>query len=414
MADANGPPMEHTSPMLQDRAHDVVLFGATGFVGELTAQYLAETMPEGGSWALAGRDQAKLVAVRDRLAERRDHLAKLPLLVADVADAASIRAVAQNARVVITTVGPYLSYGEPLVAACAESGTDYVDLTGEPEFIDLMYVRHHEKAVRSGARIVHACGFDSIPTDLGVLFTLRNLPKDVPVSIDGYVRAHGTFSGGTLASLLTSAARPRAVKEAAQQRRAVEPRPEGRRISSRAGRFERSDAAKAWAVPLPVLDPLVVARSAAGLPDYGPQFRYRHHAAVKHLAVMAGGALGISGLLLAAQVPPLRRAAQRIRKQGDGPDAELREKSWFTTRFVGRAGDARVVTEVSGGDPGYGETAKMLGESALCLAFDEVPRRSGQLTTAVAMGDALISRLVAAGIGFTVCEEPPSGPPSRR
>jgi saccharopine dehydrogenase (NAD+, L-glutamate forming) len=128
---------------------------------------------------------------------------------------------------------------------------------------------------------------------------------------------------------------------------------------------------------------------------------------------VAGGALGISSLLLAAQVPPLRRAAQRIRRPGDGPSPEQRASSWFTTRFVGRAGDVRVVTEVSGGDPGYGETAKMLGESALCLAFDELRETAGQLTTAAAMGDALIDRLSAAGIGFDVYDTPPAGPPSR-
>jgi short subunit dehydrogenase-like uncharacterized protein len=399
--------------MPNDHPHDVVLFGATGFAGELTAQYLARNMPKGGRWALAGRDPAKLERVRERLAETDPRLADLPLLAADATDPASIRDVAKSTRVVISTVGPYISYGEPLVAACAESGTDYVDLTGEPEFVDLMYLRHHATAERTGARIVHGCGFDSIPTDLGVLFTLRQLPKDVPVAIDGFVRAHGTFSGGTLASLLTSAARPASVAATAKRRRAAEPRPAGRRISSRAGRFEWSGAAKAWAVPLPVMDTHVVARSAAALPEYGSDFRYRHHAAVKHLPVVAGGALGISSLLLAAQVPPLRRAAQRIRRPGDGPSPEQRAHSWFTTRFVGRAGDVRVVTEVSGGDPGYGETAKMLGESALCLAFDELPEKAGQLTTAAAMGDALIDRLSAAGIGFDVYDTPPAGPPSR-
>lgn len=400
--------------MSKDRPHDVVLFGATGFVGELTARYLARAMPAGGRWALAGRDPAKLEALRGRLSSIDSALGSLPLLTADVSDGASMRAVAESARVVITTVGPYMAHGEPLVAACAESGTDYVDLTGEPAFVDLMFLRHHETAVHTGARIVHACGFDSIPTDLGVLFTVRQLPKGEPIAIDGFVRAQGTFSGGTLASVLGAASHPKSASDIARQRRAAEPRPGDRRISSRAGKFEHSDAAKAWAVPLPVLDPQIVARSAAALAEYGSDFRYRHHAAVRRLPVVAGAAVGISGLLLAAQVPPLRRAAQRLRKQGDGPSADVRERSWFTTRFAGRAGDVSVVTEVSGGDPGYGETAKMLGESALCLAFDELPKTAGQLTTAAAMGGALIDRLVAAGIGFEVCDTPPSGPPSRR
>jgi saccharopine dehydrogenase (NAD+, L-glutamate forming) len=324
--------------MSEDRPHDVVLFGATGFVGELTARYLAHTMPEGGRWALAGRDPAKLEALCGRLSSLDPALADLPRLTADAADASALRAIAESARVVVTTVGPYMAHGAPLVAACAESGTDYVDLTGEPAFVDLMYLRHHETAVRTGARIVHACGYDSIPTDLGVLFTVRQLPKDGPIAIDGFVRAQGTFSGGTLASLLGAASHPKAAADIAKRRRAAEPRPGDRRISSRAGTFERSDAAKAWAVPLPVLDPQIVARSAAALSEYGPNFRYRHRAAVRHLPVVAGAAVGIGGLLLAAQVPPLRRAAQRLRKQGDGPSADVRERSWFTTRFVGRSG----------------------------------------------------------------------------
>jgi short subunit dehydrogenase-like uncharacterized protein len=397
--------------MSPDRPYDLVLFGATGFVGELTARYLAGHAPAGCRWAVAGRDPAKLAAVRDRLAGQDAALGDLPLLTADVRDAASVRAVAEGTRVLATTVGPYLSYGEPLVAACAEAGTHYLDLTGEPEFVDLMYLRHHETAVRTGARIVHACGYDSIPTDLGVLFTVGLLPSDGPISVDGFVRARGTFSGGTLASFLTSAARQRQTAATARERRAADPRPTDRRISSGPGKFERSAAAGAWAVPLPVLDPLVVARSAAALPQYGPDFRYRHRAAVRHLPVLAGAGAGLGALALAAQVPPLRRAAQRLRAPGQGPDAALRARSWFTTRFVGRGGDVRVVTEVSGGDPGYGETAKMLAESALCLAFDELPSAGGQLTTAAAMGTALIDRLVRAGIGFEVCATPPAGAP---
>src|SRR3954463_5391325 len=189
--------------MPEGREHDVVLFGATGFTGALTAEYLAANAPEGARWALAGRNADKLAALRDRLG------VDVPLLRADVNDADSLRDVAQRAHVVITTVGPYLNYGEPLVAACAEAGTDYVDLTGEPEFVDRMYLRHHERAVESGARIVHACGFDSIPHDLGVLFTVQQLPEGVPLEVRGYVRAGGRPSAGTFHSAVGAMARLR-------------------------------------------------------------------------------------------------------------------------------------------------------------------------------------------------------------
>ena len=154
------------------RDHDVVVLGATGFTGELTAAYLAEHAPAGLRWALAGRSRGRLEAVRARLARIDPALTALPLLEADSSDAGSLRELAESTGVVITTVGPYLQYGEPLVAACAAAGTDYVDLTGEPEFVDRMYLEHHDRAVESGARIVHACGFDSIPHDLGAWFTV--------------------------------------------------------------------------------------------------------------------------------------------------------------------------------------------------------------------------------------------------
>src|SRR6478609_4991001 len=177
-----------------DRDFDLVLFGATGFTGQLTAEYLARHAPDGMRWALAGRSPEKLAKVRSHLATISPALGELELLHADVGDPASLADVAARARVVITTVGPYLSYGEPLVAACAEAGTDYVDLTGEPEFVDRMYDAHHATARRTGARIVHACGFDSIPHDLGAYFTVQQLGATGPVTMRGVARSTGTFS----------------------------------------------------------------------------------------------------------------------------------------------------------------------------------------------------------------------------
>jgi short subunit dehydrogenase-like uncharacterized protein len=169
---------------VSDRPHDVVLFGATGFTGALTAEYLVANAGE-ARVALAGRDREKL--------EKLD--TGLPLLHADAEDPGSLREMAESARVVITTVGPYIKYGEPLVAGCAEAGTDYVDLTGEPEFVDRMYIRHDAMAQETGARIVHCCGFDSIPHDLGVYFTVQQLPEGAPIKVEGFVR-RGTGSSG--------------------------------------------------------------------------------------------------------------------------------------------------------------------------------------------------------------------------
>jgi short subunit dehydrogenase-like uncharacterized protein len=387
------------------RTYDIVLFGATGFTGALTAEYLAAHAPAGCRWALAGRNPAKLEAVRSRLAGTHPGLAELPLLHADATDPASLAEVARSARVVITTVGPYITYGEPLVAACAEAGTDYVDLTGEPEFVDRMYVGYHRLAEETGARIVHACGFDSIPHDLGARFTVLQLPEDSPLRLRGMLRAGGTVSGGTFHSAVTAMSRARQMKQASAARRAEEQRPDGRRVRATARRPHRDPQAGYWLVPLPTIDPLVVKRSAAALDRYGPDFEYAHYAAVRRLPVLVGGVATVGAIAVAAQVPPLRRLLLDRMPQGQGPSEEKREKSWFTMRFIGEGGGRRVFTEVTGGDPGYGETSKMLAESALCLAFDDNPPSAGQVTTAVAMGERLTERLVAAGIVFRVTRE---------
>ena len=387
---------------MPEREFDVVLFGATGFTGGLTAEYLARAVPEGCRWALAGRNPSKLEAVRDRLAATDPALARLPLLHADVTEPASLADVAARARVVITTVGPYVEYGEPLVAACAQAGTDYVDLTGEPEFVDRMYVKYHDQAVATGARIVHACGFDSVPHDLGVLFTVQQLPEGVALRIRGMVRSNASLSGGTFASALGAFSRARQMKQAHADRRRVEPRVEGRRVRTTAKRPHYDRDAGYWLVPLPTIDPFVVRRSAAALDRYGPDFTYSHYAAAKRLPSVVGGIALVGGLAVAAQVPPVRKLLLGRLPQGDGPSEERRAKSYFSVRFIGEGGGRTTYTEVRGGDPGYTETAKMLAESALCLAFDDNPETAGQVTTAVAMGQNLLDRLRRVGLVFTV------------
>jgi short subunit dehydrogenase-like uncharacterized protein len=380
---------------MAQRDYDIVLFGATGFTGALTAEYLARHAPDGLRWAVAGRNRAKLDALSERLG------IDVPLLHADVGDEPSLRSVAESARVVITTVGPYVAYGEPLVAACAAAGTDYVDLTGEPEFVDRMYCRYHEEASRSGARIVHACGFDSIPHDLGVLYTVQQLPEGVPLNVRGFVRAGGRPSGGTFHSAMTAFSRVRETQQAHKERGQMERRENGRRVRLEAKPHRELGY---WAVPMPTIDPQVIARSARALDRYGPDFSYGHYAGVKRLPIAVGGVAGAASLFVAAQIPPVRKALLGRLSPGDGPSESERAKSWFKVRFVGEGGGERVVTMVSGGDPGYGETSKMLAESALCLAQDDLPERSGQLTPAVAMGDKLSARLQSAGIGFEVLE----------
>jgi short subunit dehydrogenase-like uncharacterized protein len=392
------------APMEGSRQYDLVLFGATGFTGGLTADYLAAHAPATMRWAIAGRNRSKLDAVAGRLAAAAPEAPKPDVIVADAADREALREAAESTRVVITTIGPYALYGEPLVAACAAAGTDYVDLTGEPEFVDRMWVEHNAEAEKSGARIVHCCGFDSIPHDLGAYFTVQQLPEGVPLKVHGYVKSNASFSGGTFHSAINGFARARQTLAAAKERRSQEQRPAGREVHAAPARIHHDGSLGGWTVPLPTIDGAVIRRSAAALDRYGPNFTYGHHMVAKHLATVGAiaGGVGTAGLL--AQLPPTRKLLLKMKAPGEGPSEAQRERSWFKVTFVGEGGGKRVVTEVRGGDPGYGETSKMLAESGLCLAFDELPQRSGQLTTAVAMGDALLARLQKAGIEFRVLE----------
>lgn len=389
---------------MAERPYDLVLFGASGFTGEITAEYLARHAPRECRWALAGRNRTKLERVRERLTRINPDCASLPLLHADVTEPESLQTLAASSAVVLTTVGPYSHYGEPLVAACAANGTDYADLAGEPEFVDRMYLNHDATAQRTGARLVHACGFDSVPYDLGAYFTVHQLPGDVPLTVQGEMQARTVISGGTLASALSAFSRARAMLSAARRRRRSERRPGQRRVSLPSWPPRRDPDSRRWLIPFPTLDPQIVGRSATTLPQYGSRFIYRHYVAVRRLPTVVVAGLGMGVLMVLAQIPPLRRGLSTLWSPGRGPSTEQRNRSWFRVRFTGQGGGKTVVTEFAGGDPAYDETAKMLAESALCLAFDDLPATSGQVTTAVAMGDSLLSRLRRAGLTIRVVD----------
>lgn len=401
------------------RRYDVVLFGVTGFTGTLVARYLSAHLPETARWAIAGRNRSKLTAVRHGLPQ--SGVAAAPsVLEADVTDPESMRRMAESARVVITTVGPYLEHGEPVVRACAEAGTDYVDLTGEPEFMDRMYVAHHTTAEKTGARLVHACGFDSVPHDLGAYFTVQQLSAQQitasrrtpgPISMRGVVLSNAMFSGGTIHSALGQLSRPRQLRHAARERRQAEPavphHPETgvpRRARYVPGSPRKDARLGLWLMPLPTCDPIVITRSARASEAYGPDFSYSHYAGMTRARSLVKAATTGTGLMVAAQVGPLRRLIGRRIPRGEGPSPRRRQRSWFTVDFIGEAAETTVHTRVSGGDPGYDETAKMLSEAAMSLAFDENPDVSGQVTTVTAMGDNLLQRLINAGMSFSVVD----------
>lgn len=386
--------------------------GATGFTGRLTAERLAASAPAGLRWAIAGRDAGRLHALTEHLASLGPAGRNVTALTVDVLDVRGVRALADSTAVVASTVGPFQQYGEPLVGACADTGTDYVDITGEREFVDRMWLLHHARAQSTGARLVHSCGFESVPHDLGAWFTVNQLPADEPMSVRGYLRGHGGLSTGTYRSAVRALSRVRHSSAVAASRdRAEQPPAAGsRRVRGLGQRPHRSPDGRGWALPLPTIDPLVVRRSARAMTRYGPDFGYGHYALVPSALTALLAPVSLAAVTAVAQVPQGRDALLRLRPAGAGPGAQQRARSWFSVRFVGSGSGRQVVTEVSGGDPGYGGTATMLAESALCLALDDTPSTAGQVTTVQAMGDQLLSRLRAAGITFTTDSSDPRTP----
>ncbi|CBL46882.1 Hypothetical protein HDN1F_32990 [gamma proteobacterium HdN1] len=407
-------PANLTPPQTRnERPYDIIVFGATGFTGQLTAEYLAaQEAKEGLRWALAGRSLARLEKVRQIILQKSPK-ASPELVICDANDSASLEAMVRQTQVMITTVGPYLNYGEPLVKACVEAGTHYVDLSGEPEFVDKMIYLYDEIARENQTKIVNCCGFDSIPHDLGALFTINALNQlignragTIPVTVEGYVTAKGVFSGGTWHSAIHQFARVRSYYQrrktwiAAFRSRAQD----HRTVKMLAPRIAWIKAFNRYACTFPTIDPQVVCRSARVYPKYGSEFRYGHHVLAKSPFRLAAGIAVVSGLFTLAQWRPTRELLLKQRNPGQGPDEATRARSWFQVKFIGRAGGMHVWTQVSGGDPGYGETAKMLAESALCLVRDQaqLPHNFGVITPATAMGERLIERLQSAGIAFSI------------
>ncbi len=397
------------------REHDVVLHGATGFVGRLTAKHLA-THAGAARVALSGRSKEKLEALRDELG------VDWPLIVADASDAASMAALAESTTAVATTVGPYAKYGMPLVLACANAGTSYADLTGEVLFVRDSAAAAHDTAVRTGARIVHAAGFDSIPSDLGVQLLHEQVTADGEGTLGDTallaVSMKGGVSGGTIDSLRTQLD----VVKADRSLRKVVADP----YALSADRTTETETAADKDVMVPTRDALLgrwvapfvmgpyntrIVRRSNSLLDhaYGPDFHYREVMSVGTSAlapVLAGGVTaGLGALVAGMALPPTRALLDRVLpKPGAGPSPKAQAAGHFRVEITTQTstGARYVATVAAKGDPGYAATAVMLGESALCLGTDELASPGGVTTPAVAMGSLLAARLRAQGFELSV------------
>jgi short subunit dehydrogenase-like uncharacterized protein len=393
------------------RDFDLVIFGATGFTGRLVAEYVAKQPGPSGKktrWAIAGRNKDKLEALA----------LGVPILVGDAGDRAAMARIAAQTKVVCTTVGPYAKYGAEVVAACAEAGTHYCDLTGEVHFMRRSIDANQARAEATGARIVHTCGFDSIPSDLGTYLAqqefIRRFGKPATLVTALFGESSGGISGGTVASAFNMAdegAHDRDLRRLLANPYALDPDPTRARAPSPDEKTIGWDAnLKMFTLPFVMaqVNTRVVRRShaLAGFP-WGPNFRYREVMSTpgspKGLVMATGVFAGLAGLALALASPRLRgMLAKRAPQPGEGPSEEKRTHGHWKARIVAERDGQRLVylAADSAGDPGYGSTAKMLGESALCLAHDTLTSAGGVTTPSIAMGDALAVRLRKAGLVF--------------
>ncbi|MEA2473434.1 MAG: hypothetical protein QOE06_1349 [Thermoleophilaceae bacterium] len=402
--------------MAADRELDLVLYGATGFVGKLTAEYLARAAPSGTRIGLGGRNEEKLAKLRDSLGAAASDW---PLVVADSDDATALHELAARATAVATTVGPYRKYGLKMVDACASNGTHYADLTGEVLFMRDTIRQFDDVARESGARIVHNCGFDSIPSDLGVLL-LHEAAGELEDTTFVVRRLRGGMSGGTLDSMKGMIDEVRADRSlmkvlgdpySLSPERASEPDLGNERDPVG---VEHDSELGGWLAPFIMgrINTRVVRRSNALLGHaYGKRFRYRE---LMRTGEGLGGrakALGVAGGLGALAgglaLPPSRWVLDRVLPDpGEGPSDDLVRNGFYEIEIHARTptGERWVCEIEAKGDPGYGATSVMLGEAGLCLALDgsRLPERAGVLTPATGLGDALVARLRGAGQRFEV------------
>ncbi len=384
--------------MQAEREFDLVIYGATGFTGGLVADYFAQRASRSSlRVALAGRNAEKLSALRERLRTSHPAAADFAVVTASTGEPESLDSMASRTRLVLSTAGPFVEHGPPVVAACVEHGTHWLDNTGEPKFVHGLLKEHHARAVEKNCMVVSCCGFDSIPHDLGAFFAVRELDAEGPVQVDGFIQFEGKVSGGTWNSALGAIGDVRG--SLAKHPRAEAG--EGRRVRLGAGKLHR-DAEFGWVAPMPTIDPEIVLRSAASLPEYGPDFEYRHFVRLGKMGTVVKLGAGVAGVALLAQAGWSRRLLGKLIPPGEGPSAEVRAASTFEVRMRARSEDRSVNVAVRGGDPGYDETAKMISEAALSILEDgdRLPGKSGVLTPVEAMGEVLLARLQAAGIEF--------------
>ena len=360
-----------------NREYDLIIFGASGFTGKLISSYIASHKDTPNiKWAIAGRDRNKVTEIAEKYS--------VDAIIADSFDLESLDSMSKKTKLVITTVGPYSIYGENLIYSCIQNGTHCLDLTGEPDFVTSISKKYKHLATENNSIIIHCCGLESIPADIGAYETVKLMDGEKK-DLTFYLKTKGQISGGTWASFLNSISNP---KTSIIQSKSKSNRKTKKLFYSK--RFKK------WALIFPVIDKYIVMKSSRGSKEYGKQFSFNQYVLQKSLfsTIVLVSSIFLVGLV--ARFTPIRNKLINLIPSGTGPSKEKREKNWFDITVIGKQGNMEAITTIKGGDPGYGETSKFISEMALCILtnYEELNRKKGILTPIECAGSLITNRLI--------------------
>ena len=362
-----------------EKQYDIIVYGATGFTGKLICEYLFNHKESKMiKWAISGRNQLKLDSIGKKY--------NVDSFTANAFDKNSLDLITNKTKLIISVVGPYSIYGKQLIESCIDNNCHYLDLTGEPEFVHFVEENFSQKAKDKNIILMNCCGFESIPPDIGVFYTLEKL-KEKNAKINTFLKTKGKISGGTWASFLNSFSTKKPIIK------------KGLNKSKRAKKIFYVKELKKWALIFPVIDKHIVKKSAKKI-GYGEEFSFNEYILFKHFFQIIGLVISISFIGILAKFKFFRNWLKSFIPSGKGPTKEERSKHWFELKIFGTTKSKFITATVSGGDPGYGETSKFISEMALCiiLDYDNLDCNKGVITPAQCAGDIMIERLIESGI----------------
>ena len=368
---------------MKSRKFDIIIFGASGFTGKLVCEYFFKSNDAKNiTWAIAGRDENKLEEVSKKY--------NVDYFLADSFDLDSLSHICSLSKLIISTVGPYMIYGENLLYACIENSTHYLDLTGEPQFVTNMYKKYRYKAIKNKSIVIHCCGFESIPADIGVNETLKHFNED-NIDITFYLKTKGSISGGTWASFLNSISKPDSL--AMKRIKSKTKKQISKQKIFYSKRFNR------WVLTFPVIDKYIVYKSINSLNKFR-NVHFTQYVIQKSFFRMLILIKSIFFISILSKISIVKNYLLSLLPSGKGPSLEKRNNSWFHITITGKSKNKTITTVIKGGDPGYGETSKFISETALSiiLNFDELLLKKGILTPMECAGDILTQRLKKSGI----------------